>query len=257
MIKFFRNTRRRLLRENRFTRYLLYATGEIILVVIGILIALQVNNWNQNKREEELAGQYLKNIQDDLQQDLYSLDLLESAVAARRKAASAILVNINNNNYENPGVFLFQVDEAGRFGIPELARATYEDLIATGNFQYIEKPIREQVAAYYRLDDFMRSSQELQKARVFEQYLPHAVSAMPLEAQRWVYQIQDNDANPSNYSDSIIPHADQTLKALRANPEVIDALKAVIRGTWSEDRAISEYRSEIKNLMIHLEKEIR
>ncbi len=51
MIKFFRNIRRRLLRENRFTRYLLYAIGEIILVVIGILIALQVNNWNEDRKK--------------------------------------------------------------------------------------------------------------------------------------------------------------------------------------------------------------
>ena len=51
MIKFFRNIRQNLLRENRFTRYLIYAIGEIILVVIGILIALQINNWNENRKE--------------------------------------------------------------------------------------------------------------------------------------------------------------------------------------------------------------
>ncbi len=54
MIKFFRNIRRRLLRENRFTRYLIYAIGEIILVVIGILIALQIDEWDdQRKRLKE------------------------------------------------------------------------------------------------------------------------------------------------------------------------------------------------------------
>lgn len=47
MIKFFRHIRQRLLSENRFSKYLLYATGEIILVVIGILVALQVNNDNE------------------------------------------------------------------------------------------------------------------------------------------------------------------------------------------------------------------
>ncbi len=50
MIKFFRKIRQQLLTENKFSKYLLYAIGEIILVVIGILIALQINNWNQNRK---------------------------------------------------------------------------------------------------------------------------------------------------------------------------------------------------------------
>ena len=48
MIKFFRKVRQKLLKENRFNKYVLYAIGEIVLVVIGILIALQINNWNEN-----------------------------------------------------------------------------------------------------------------------------------------------------------------------------------------------------------------
>jgi hypothetical protein len=62
MIKFFRKIRRRLLRENRFTRYLGYAIGEIILVVVGILIALQFNNWN----EERVAKRELQNILNEI-----------------------------------------------------------------------------------------------------------------------------------------------------------------------------------------------
>ena len=50
MIKFFRKIRQKLLSENNFGKYLLYALGEILLVVIGILIALQVNNWNESKK---------------------------------------------------------------------------------------------------------------------------------------------------------------------------------------------------------------
>lgn len=52
MIKFFRHIRQRLVKEDKFSKYLLYAIGEIILVVIGILIALQINNWNENRKLE-------------------------------------------------------------------------------------------------------------------------------------------------------------------------------------------------------------
>lgn len=52
MIKFFRRIRQKLLSENKFSKYLLYAIGEIVLVVIGILIALQINNWNQHQSDK-------------------------------------------------------------------------------------------------------------------------------------------------------------------------------------------------------------
>ena len=50
MLRFLRRVRQRLLAENGFRKYLLYAIGEILLVVIGILIALQINNWNEEKK---------------------------------------------------------------------------------------------------------------------------------------------------------------------------------------------------------------
>ncbi|MBT8274096.1 MAG: hypothetical protein KJO77_09830 [Bacteroidia bacterium] len=50
MIKFFRRIRQKLLSANRFSKYLIYAIGEIVLVVIGILIALQINNWNERQK---------------------------------------------------------------------------------------------------------------------------------------------------------------------------------------------------------------
>lgn len=52
MIKFFRKIRHSLLTENKFSKYLLYAIGEIILVFISIAMALQFNNWNEHKKRK-------------------------------------------------------------------------------------------------------------------------------------------------------------------------------------------------------------
>ena len=53
MINYFRRIRKRLARENEFQKYSRYAIGEIVLVVLGILIALQLNNWNEGQKEEK------------------------------------------------------------------------------------------------------------------------------------------------------------------------------------------------------------
>ncbi|WP_044103819.1 DUF6090 family protein [Neolewinella persica] len=66
MIKFFRKIRQKLLSENKVSRYLIYAIGEIVLVVIGILIALQINNWNENRKSQLKSYDYLKRLKVDL-----------------------------------------------------------------------------------------------------------------------------------------------------------------------------------------------
>ena len=74
MIKFFRKIRQKLLQQNRITQYLAYAIGEIFLVVIGILIALQINNWQENKKLRAIELETLTEIQQALVQDIKVLD---------------------------------------------------------------------------------------------------------------------------------------------------------------------------------------
>ena len=95
MIKFFRKIRQRLVIEDKFSKYLLYAIGEIILVVIGILIALQINNWNEKQKNKQQELIILENILQDLKNDKVGLiDIIERRTS---KAASAeIMANYYN-----------------------------------------------------------------------------------------------------------------------------------------------------------------
>lgn len=72
MIKFFREFRQQMITEKRFTKYLLYALGEIVLVVIGILIALQINNANEEHKKNEKRHELLTAMTKDLAQDIAS-----------------------------------------------------------------------------------------------------------------------------------------------------------------------------------------
>ena len=85
MLRFLRTLRHRMLAENRVSKYLLYAVGEILLVVIGILIALQVNNWNTARTEENDLDAYLRTIAQNIQSDLPVIEALK----ARRDSVRA------------------------------------------------------------------------------------------------------------------------------------------------------------------------
>jgi len=78
MIKFFRKIRQKLLTENKFSKYLIYAFGEIVLVVIGILIALQINNWNQSKQEKTSLSEYLTSIAQNIKVDIENLAYIKT-----------------------------------------------------------------------------------------------------------------------------------------------------------------------------------
>ena len=93
-IKFFRKIRESLIKERRFSNYLIYALGEIVLVVIGILIALQVNNWNNNKQLEEVQIKCLNEIVTNLQADLmdirFNIDFNETRLRRQNNLALSL-----------------------------------------------------------------------------------------------------------------------------------------------------------------------
>ncbi|GAA4311761.1 hypothetical protein GCM10023115_32460 [Pontixanthobacter gangjinensis] len=86
MLRFFRKIRQRLLAENKFRKYLLYALGEITLVVIGILIALAINNWKEDRIVEKREEFYLQGLKDEFEQNRIKLQNL---------------IEVNRLNYQN------------------------------------------------------------------------------------------------------------------------------------------------------------
>ena len=124
MIPFFRKIRKKMADDNKPMKYMRYAIGEIILVVIGILIALQINNWNENRKALNLANENYRNLLTSLKQDsitvqitiernMLGLDALRKIIPLEKNEELLELTEENLNKY------LMQFSFAGRSFIPK------------------------------------------------------------------------------------------------------------------------------------------
>jgi hypothetical protein len=102
MIKFFRHIRKSLLEENKTLKYFKYAIGEIVLVVIGILIALTINNYSEKKKERIKEQAFLKEINLDFKSNKTQLDSIISFNKASLHAGVRLLEIIQLFDLKNP-----------------------------------------------------------------------------------------------------------------------------------------------------------
>lgn len=96
MLKFFRRIRQKLIVEGQLSRYLLYAIGEILLVMIGILLALQVNNWNEYRKESIKEREILMALADNLEINVQTLEA-DIETLYELSESSKIIVSVLDN----------------------------------------------------------------------------------------------------------------------------------------------------------------
>jgi Family of unknown function (DUF6090) len=137
MIKFFRHTRKSHLMENKTGKYLKYAIGEIVLVVIGILIALSINNWNENRKNHKLETLALINLKAEFNENQRRLELLINIKQKQEDEGRAFLEIITNDsiplsqkiNTKPPGQYL---------GTWSATNAVLNSLLSTGEITNIK-----------------------------------------------------------------------------------------------------------------------
>lgn len=140
MIKLFRNVRHRLLAEGRLSRYLFYAIGEIVLVVIGILIALQINNWNDARKDRARELGYLRNIREDVSANIRELDDYLATRQQGIEAAQRILAHFDGKPIEDISAFNADSIRIYNWRRFYLGDNTYQELIGSGNFALLSNP---------------------------------------------------------------------------------------------------------------------
>lgn len=154
MIKLFRKIRKKLLEENKIRSYLKYGIGEIFLVVIGILIALSINTWNENRKLDQQEKSYLNRLIQENKSDMLTF----AAEIERLEKNNEKIANFSNAFKDSDSSDSLLVHSAREFMIygslypgfnPSIS--TYEDLSSTGNLGIIKDTgLRDQIVTQYQ-----------------------------------------------------------------------------------------------------------
>lgn len=151
MIKFFRKIRQKMLAENKFSKYLLYAIGEIILVVIGILIAIQLNDLNENRKEHNKELSFLKKLQEDINFDIRYLtkqDTILGFFQSTQEEGLELFLKAKSvkDILTIDSLFIYQWNNI------EINRKTYDEMLNTSGIYIIKnKELLNQLNDYYAL----------------------------------------------------------------------------------------------------------
>ena len=153
MIKVFRKVRQNLIMENKTSKYFKYAIGEIILVVIGILIALQINNWNENRKDSIQEHEYIARLvkENQLNQERFQKKIDELTLGVKsiegfsfalknENISDSLLIAAANNFFSYGSIFHNFTSST----------STFDDLASTGNLTLISNAnLRDQIVQHY------------------------------------------------------------------------------------------------------------
>jgi len=161
MLKFFRNIRQNLIMENKTSKYLKYAIGEIILVVIGILIALQINNWNEQRKLNLKEKSLLDAIHEEFLKNKIQLDLTITqhnlALNSCKKLIDLFPLDINKINLDSISLYLDNSRNAPTFNP---SQGSINAIISTSSFDIIHnKQLRELLTSW---PDLVEDYQEIE-----------------------------------------------------------------------------------------------
>ena len=163
MLRFFRRIRQRLLTETKFSKYLLYAIGEILLVVIGILIALQIDNWNEERvlRKKEIL--YLKeiriNLWDDLGNITHSLDFNKKKDSIIGACMNVILDAPTDR--EAMQAISRNMPTLAEFSVFTQNRVAFDNMLSAENIDLISRDtLRTMLSTYYSEKNLLSGTQE-------------------------------------------------------------------------------------------------
>ncbi len=249
MIKFFRKIRQRLLSENKISKYLIYAVGEIILVVIGILIAIQLNDYNQEGKERNEEMSFLQNLKDDIELDIQELTLRDSILIGYQSSQEKGLELLLEAKSVQDILALDSLIQYRWQGF-SVNRKTYDEMLnTTGIYIITNRDLLNDLSDHYALvETFQQNYREINEdSREFY----NDSNLDPFDYIKRYYGHQSFDVQTLDAT-WIANHNSPTYLALsRFYSHVIRAVNGIKR------RYIAEILNSSKAMMAEIEQELR
>tara|TARA_R110002049_G_C9030137_1_gene551975 strand:+ start:245 stop:1036 length:792 start_codon:yes stop_codon:yes gene_type:complete len=255
MIKFFRKLRQRLLTENKFSKYLLYALGEILLVVIGILIALSINNWNENSKNERLETNYLIRISKNLDNDFLEFDDAIKLAQERNNRVLFLQEALENPELvqDSSDYFVQSIITAGYTYIPVISNHSFEELKSSGRLALIQnEELRVLIAKYY--DFVFGSSQwDFLKEDVQLKYNEYSRGILNQDQLNWVL---NNYYSPDYLSNISKTELDGIYQRFVSRKEFHSILPQVFEGKYNTMQVMHNSKRRAEYLKSEIQDEL-
>ena len=226
MIPFFRKIPKKLADDNQFFKYSRYAIGEIALVVVGILIALYINNWNEERKNSQLKFTYLETLSIDIKRDIENLEAW----------------NLRNDEAEIEGLYMLDFIQGKLHEIDStrlvmsfllcqykpvisLSLSTYNDLINSGNIKVFKDiELKKLLDEYYAQDNWRLKLDDRITQTIWYDYRN--------KITEFVDPMIFNDMYQSNFSDDLRTNDLLDYKIdwelIKNSPDLIKELKNVL-----------------------------
>jgi len=163
MLRFFRRIRQALIRDNKFRKYTTYALGEIALVMIGILLALQVNNWNEGRKERAIENAFLIDLKDEIAINKKELSKQINSAETKVNAAKSIAKEITATSKSMTEEQLAKLTQTAFMGVPHFVakNSVINEIESLGGLQIIQNDtIKDFVSSWHQQLSLLKSQEE-------------------------------------------------------------------------------------------------
>jgi len=235
--------------------------GEFVVIVVGVLLALWVDELREARFNAELEVEYLGSLVVDLDADLAQFDETE-AWMRRSEAASATVLALYEGSppTENVADLVAAVETAGWQYWPSITRNTIDDLRSTGNLRLIRDPaLRRAISSYYMTVENVSIPSANMRDRIWEQYDARVMYVLGPGVRLGVLQRPDSFGHGIT-SDALVaaepPSVEELIAALRAFPELESAAGEVLYQTINSRAGLGAMRTAAEELKARLEQRL-
>ena len=250
MIKFFRKIRQKLLSENRFGKYLTYAAGEILLVVIGILIALQINNWNNERINRAQSREYMESLIEDINSNIQQYeDNIESYSSDIRNNKRLFF----KNEYQELEADSILKLVNSYYQVNRITKQTYEKIKNAGLAESLgSDEVNKAINDYYGL-----------QIKYYEGLLNWDQELTSNHYEFWFYNQDFESGTLRSYASESLPYITSEEQRKKDLIALIESIKGrnLLRGAIERHehtlRRVNEIKSEAENVVRLIKKELQ